>query len=79
MVHAGCVFVAGIHPSRTWMSGSFESACVNRLDIGLYSHPKEFLGTGVRTHVNSKVDDFVEAHYRFRPVRDNNCMHSSLL
>ena len=34
------------------MSGSFESmrwnACVHRLDLGLYSHPK------VRTHVNSK-------------------------
>ena len=25
MVRAGCVFVAGIHPSRTWTSGSFES------------------------------------------------------
>ena len=25
MVHAGCVFVAGIHPSRTCMSGSLES------------------------------------------------------
>ena len=40
------VFVAGIHPSRTWMSGSFETvpwnACVHRLDLGLYSHPKEF-------------------------------------
>ena len=36
------------------MSGSFESvrwnACVHRLDLGLYSHPKEFLGNGVRTH-----------------------------
>ena len=57
MVHAGCVFVAGIHPSRTWMSGSFEFllcyACVHRLDHGLYSHPKEFKGNGVRTHVNS--------------------------
>ena len=46
MVRAGCVFVAGIHPSRTWTSGSFESvrwnACVHRLDLGLYSHPKEF-------------------------------------
>ena len=35
MVHAGCVFVAGIHPSRSWTSGSFESvrcnACVYRL------------------------------------------------
>ena len=25
MVHAGCVFVAGIHPFRTWTSGSFKS------------------------------------------------------
>ena len=58
MVHAGCVFVTGIHPSRIWMSGSFESvrwnACVHRLDLGLYSHPKEFWGNGVRIHVNSK-------------------------
>ena len=48
MVHAGCVLVDGIHLSRTWMSGSFESlgwnACVHRLDLGLYSHPKEFVG-----------------------------------
>ena len=48
MVHAGCVFVTSIHPSRTWMLGSFQSvrwnACVNRLDFGLYSHPKEFWG-----------------------------------
>ena len=58
MVRAGCVFVAGIHPSRTWTSGSFESvrwnACAHRLDLGLYSHPKEFWGNGVWTHVNSK-------------------------
>ena len=44
----GVFFVAGIHPSRTWTSGSFESvrwnACVHRLDLGLYSHPKEFWG-----------------------------------
>ena len=57
MVHAGCVFVAIIHLSRTWMWGSFESvwwnACVHRQDLGLYSHPKEFFGNGVRTHVNS--------------------------
>ena len=48
MVPVGCVFVASIHPSRIWMSGSFESvwwnACVHRLDLGLYSHPKELLG-----------------------------------
>ena len=58
MVHAGCVFVSSIYPSRTWMSGSFESvrwnACVHRLDLGLYSHPKELLGNGVRADVNSK-------------------------
>ena len=43
---AECVFVAGIHPSRACMSGSFESlrlnACVHRLDIDLYSQSKEF-------------------------------------
>ena len=48
MVHAGSVFVAGIHPSRTWMSGSLESlwwnACVHRLDLNLYSHPQELGG-----------------------------------
>ena len=58
MVHAGRVFVAGIHLSRTWMSGSFESmrwnACVHRLDLGLYSHPKELWGSGVRTQDDSK-------------------------
>ena len=58
MVHAWRVFVAGIHPSRTGMSGSFKSVrwnvCVHRLDLSLYSHPQEFWGNGVRTHVNSK-------------------------
>ena len=37
---------------------SFESvlwnAYVHRLDLGLYSHPKEFIGNGGRTRVNSK-------------------------
>ena len=58
MVHAECVFVASTYPSRTRMSGSFESmrwnACTQRLDLHLCSHPKEFLGNGVRTRVNSK-------------------------
>ena len=48
MVHAGCVFVAGIYLSRTRISGSFESvqwnACVHRLDLSLYSHRKSFGG-----------------------------------
>ena len=58
MVQAGCIFVAGTHPSMTCMSGSFGfvrwNACVHRLDLGLYSHPKEIWGNGVRTHVKSK-------------------------
>ena len=53
----GVFFVEGIHPSRTRMSGSLESvrwnACMHRLYLGLYSHPKEFGGNGVRTHVHS--------------------------
>ena len=57
-MHAVCVFVAGIHQSRTWISGSFESvwwnACVHRVDLSLYSHPKEFWRTRVSAHVNSK-------------------------
>ena len=44
----GVFFVAGIQPSRTRMSGSFQSVrgntCAHRLDLGLYSHPKEFWG-----------------------------------
>ena len=42
------------------MSGSFESvrwnACVHRLHLGFYTHPKEILGNGVKikTHVNSE-------------------------
>ena len=40
------------------MSRSLESvrwnACVHKLDLDLYTHPKEFWGNGVRTRVNSK-------------------------
>ena len=74
MVHAGCVFVAGIHPSRTWMSGSFESvwwnACVHRQDLGLYSHPKSFFGNGVRTHgkLPGKPPPLPEAQRRIEPT-----------
>ena len=61
MMHAGCVFVAGIHPSRTWMSGSLESlrwnACVHRLDLSLHSHLKESIGNRARTHANSKGEN----------------------
>ena len=58
VVHAGCVFVASIHLSGTWMSGSFESlwwnASVHRLDLGFSLIQKSFLGNGVRIPVNSK-------------------------
>ena len=51
MVHAGCVFVALIHPSRTWISRSSESvwwnACVHRPDLSIYSNPTEFLGNWI--------------------------------
>ena len=60
IVHAGCVFLAGIHPTRTWMSGSFDSVrwnvCEHRLDLSLYSS-KRVLGYRVRTHVNSKGEN----------------------
>ena len=48
MVLAGYVFVAGIHQSPTWMSGSFETvqwnAGVHRQDLGLSSHSRVFFG-----------------------------------
>ena len=57
-VQAGCAFVAGIHLSRTCMSGSFESRAMECMCAQtrprLYSHSKEFLRDGVRTCVNSK-------------------------
>ena len=78
MVHAGCVFVAGIHLSRTWMSGSFESVwwntCVHRLELGLYSHPKYFWGNGVRNHATSIWGNGVRNHATSiwgNGVRDN--------
>ena len=54
------------------MSGSFESmrwnTCVHRLDLGLYSHAKEFLGNGVGTNVNSEgIIPFIEAQ-RIEPT-----------
>ena len=55
------------------VSVSFESvrwnACMHRLDLCLYSHPKELWGNGVRTHVNSKGKSLLpEAQARFEPV-----------
>ena len=33
------------------------NACVHRLDLGLYFHPKEFWGNGVKTHVKSPLPE----------------------
>ena len=81
MVHAGCVFVAGVHQSRTWMSGSFESfrwnACVHRIDLGLYSHPKEFWGNGVRIHVNSKGTSPLSGKFSSEEDRTHDAASSS--
>ena len=39
---------------RIFWVHTMECMCVHRLDLGLSSHPKEFLGNGVRTIVNPK-------------------------
>ena len=74
MVHAGCVFVAGIHPSVTWMSGFFESMqwlymCAQTKPRFILSSER-VLGNGVRTHVNSqgKKSPLPEAQRRVEPV-----------
>ena len=58
MVYAGCVFVALFtylgHDCPDLLESVWWNACVHILDLGLYSHPKEILGNGVRTHFNSK-------------------------
>ena len=62
MVHAGCVFVDGIHPSRTWTSGSFwvrVMECMIAQTIPWFILSSEsFFGNRVRTHVNSKGKPF---------------------
>ena len=57
-VHAGCVFVAGIHPSRTRMSGSFEfvrweCVCAQTSPVLILSSERVFWN-GVRNQVNTK-------------------------
>ena len=44
------------------------NACVHRLDLGLYSHLKEFWGNGVWTHVNSKGK--IPSTGKFSPEED---------
>ena len=60
------------------MSGSFESvrgnACVHRLNLGLYSHPNEFWGNGVRARVNSKGK---KSPYRINSPKRKNGSHDT--
>ena len=42
------------HERQDLLSTCGGSHCVNKLDPGLYSHPKEFVGKRVRAHFNSK-------------------------
>ena len=55
MVHAGCVFVDGIHPSRTCQSLLRPCGGMHlRIDQTSVYTLIQFRGNGVRTHVNSK-------------------------
>ena len=61
-LHGWCMLGLLLLPAFTCLGHEhqdlFESvwwiACVRRLALSLYSHPKEFWGSGVRTHVISK-------------------------
>ena len=45
------------------------NACVHRLDLDLYSHPKAFVGNGVRSYVDFKEKSpLPEAQRRVEPV-----------
>ena len=76
----GVFFVTGIPSSVTWMSGSFESmqwnACVHRLDLSLYSHPKKFWVNGVRTHVHSQGKN---PHYQKKLSSEEDQTHNATL
>ena len=43
---------------------------MHRLDLGLYSHPKELRGNGVRTHVNSEKKKKSFLPEKFSPEED---------
>ena len=61
MAYAGCVFCCwhspptftGVGHECPHLLSLYAMECVHRLDLSLYSHPKEFLENGVRTHANS--------------------------
>ena len=81
MAHAGCVFIADIHLFTTWMSGSFDSAwwnaCVNRLDLSLYSSPKEFWGLFVGWLLNVPATGYSVSQGRI--CSDNfTCCHTEI-
>ena len=51
MVHAGCVFDAALHPSRTWMSGPLESVrwSCRRISVALRPRNKQHVVVGCLT------------------------------
>ena len=63
------VFLLSAFTCLGHVSGSFQNvlwnACECRLDLGLYSHLKEFLGNRVRTHFSSKEKNL---YWRLRGV-----------
>ena len=42
------------HVCQDLLSLCDKNACVHRLDVGFYSHLKEFWEIGVKTHISSK-------------------------
>ena len=58
MLHEGVLLLLAFtclqHECQDFSSPCNGNACVHRLDLGLYSHLKEFWRSGVRTHVNWK-------------------------
>ena len=51
------VFTRLRHECQDFFESVRWNACVHILDLGLCSHPKEFLGNGVRNHVNAKGEN----------------------
>ena len=57
------------HECQDLLSSRNGMHIMHRLDLGLHSHPKEFGGNGVRTHVNSK-GKFPSTRKKFSPEED---------
>ena len=79
MVYDGCVFVAGIHPSRTWISGSFESVrwnvCVHRIDSVYALIWKSFGGMKSEPVLTPRARSPLPE--KFSPEEDRTCAAAS--